>query len=75
MRANGMNAPIHCNATKDHNPVEMGKILDVLTFNHYITVNYSLVPEEHRHLLNHVRLLPYLVELESGIWHVYHNTK
>ncbi len=81
LRKNQIDVPIHSNATKDQNPVDISKILDVLAFNHYPTINYSMVADEHRHLLDHVRLLstvsplPYIVELESGIWHGYHYTK
>ena len=38
LRHNGIDVPIHSNATKDQNPVEMVKNLDVLSFNHYPTV-------------------------------------
>ena len=80
-RSNGIDVPIHSNATKDQDPVQMSQLLDVLSFNHYPTVNYSMVQDEHRNLLDHVRLLaaispiPYIAELESGIWHGYHYTK
>lgn len=81
LRRNSIDVPIYSNATKDQNLVEMSKILDILAFNHYPTVDYSLVTDEHRHLLDHVRLLsvlssvPYIAEIESGIWHGYHYTK
>lgn len=81
LRKNGIDVPIYSNATKDQNIVDMSTILDVLAFNYYPTANYSMIVDEHRHLLDHARLLasvsslPYIAEMEAGIWHGYHYIK
>lgn len=80
-RNNGIDLPLYCNATKDQDIEQMANVLDLVSFNHYPTRDYSLVPDEHRQLVDHIRLLatispiPYIGELEAGIWHGYHYTK
>ncbi len=59
----------------------MSGILDIFGFNHYPTRDYAMVADEHLFKLDQVRLLPmlsqipFVVELESGIWHGYHYNK
>ncbi len=80
-RKNGIDVPLYSNATRDQDLTRMSGVLDLVTFNHYPTNNYSRVPGEHHNLLDHIRLfsmltpLPYVAELESGIWHGYHYVK
>jgi hypothetical protein len=80
-RSQGIDLPLYCNATKDQDVEQMVNVLDLVSFNHYPTRDYALVPDEHRQLVDHVRLLaaispiPYIGELEAGIWHGYHYTK
>lgn len=80
-REQGVELPLYSNATRDQDPEQMAEVLDLVSLNHYPTRDYAMVPDEHRHLLDHVRLLsgispiPYIAELESGIWHGYHYTK
>jgi len=80
-REQGVEIPLYSNATRDQDPEQMAEVLDLVSLNHYPTRDYALVPDEHRNLLDHVRLLsgispiPYIAELESGIWHGYHYTK
>jgi len=74
-RKNGINVPLYSNATRDQDLTRMSEVLDLVAFNHYPSKSYSLVPGEHQVYLDHVRLLPmlsplpYVVELESGVWH------
>jgi hypothetical protein len=80
-RQHGIDVPIYSNATEDQDPREMVRVLDLIGVNHYPTRDYGLVANEHQRLLEHVRALssvspvPYVAELESGIWHGYHYTK
>lgn len=80
-REQGIDLPLYSNATRDQDPEQMAEVLDLVSFNHYPTRDYAMLPDEHRHLIDHVRLLsgispiPYIAELEAGIWHGYHYTK
>ena len=80
-RDQGIELPLYSNATRDQNPEQMAEVLDLVSLNHYPTRDYGMLPNEHRNLIDHVRLLsgispiPYIAELESGIWHGYHYTK
>jgi hypothetical protein len=80
-RSRGIDLPFYSNATKDQSAEQMAEVFDLVSFNHYPTRDYAMVPDEHRQLVDHVRLLsaispiPYIGELEAGIWHGYHYTK
>ena len=80
-RRHGIDVPIYSNATEDQDPAEMMRTMDFLGVNHYPTRDYGMIPHEHQRLLEHVRAMasvspvPYVAEMESGIWHGYHYTK
>jgi hypothetical protein len=80
-RRHGMDVPVYSNATEDQDPAEMMRTMDLLGVNHYPTRDYGMIPHEHQRLLEHVRAMasvspvPYVAEMESGIWHGYHYTK
>lgn len=76
----GIDIPIYTNAIRDQDMARTAAVVDLVGLNHYPTESYHL-PDEHRRLLDHVRLgaamspIGYVAELESGIWHGYHYTK
>jgi hypothetical protein len=80
-RGGGIDVPFYVNATYDQDYEAMSEVLDILGFNHYPTRDYCMGHDEHRFMLDQVRLLPmiselpFIVELESGIWHGYHYKK
>lgn len=79
-RAAGIDVPIYTNAIRDQDMARTAAVVDLVGLNHYPTHGYHL-PDEHRRLLDHVRLgaamspIAYVAELEAGIWHGYHYTK
>jgi len=74
-RKNGIDVPLYSNVTRDQDLTRMSEVLDLVALNHYPSRSYSLVPGEHQRYLDNIRLLPmvsplpYVLELESGIYH------
>ena len=80
-RKQGIDLPVYVNVTYDQDYEQMSRVLDMVGFNHYPSTDYGRSDDEHRFLLDEIRLLPmfsklpYVVELESGMWHGDHYFK